>query len=104
MGMMRVMRVMLGLALLVGCFSGCAYVRVYDKEKQVGFSSMMPAWPWQDSTAVIDRVQFSAKTNTFTASVRGLNETEVTNTNSAALVQAVTQGAIEGALKALVPK
>ena len=43
--------------------SGCAYVKVYDKERQSGFSSVMPAWPWQDSTAVIERMQISSKSN-----------------------------------------
>lgn len=97
MGRMGVM------GLLLVAFCGCSYVRVYDKERRAGFSAAMPAWPWQDSSKVIDRVNVSAKTNSFTASVRGLNESEVTSTNSVNLVEAVTKGAIEGALKAVKP-
>lgn len=83
--------------------TGCSYVRVYDKERRAGFSASMPAWPWQDSTRVIDRVNVSAKTNSFTASVRGLDESESTSTNAAAMIEAVSKGAIEGAVKALKP-
>lgn len=82
---------------------GCAYVRAYDHERQAGFSSMMPAWPWQDSMAIIEKMNISSGTNKFTASIRGLNEQEVTSTNAAAMIEAVSKGAIEGAIKALKP-
>ncbi len=86
--------------LLLLLADGCAYVRVYDKERQAGFSSMMPAWPWQDSTRVIDRMNLSAKTNGFTASIRGMTEQEVTSTNAVNFVESVVSSAVSAAIKA----
>lgn len=89
------------LALVLLC-SGCAYVRVYDHNSHSGFSSMMPAYPWQDSTQIINRMNLSVKTNgAFTASIRDLNAAEVTSSNSVHLIEAASRGAIEGAIKAL---
>ncbi len=89
---------------LVGVLmTGCAYVKVYDKERQSGFSSVMPAWPWQDSTAVIERMQISSKSNSFTASVRGLSEGENTSTNMVSLVNGAVGAAVSAAVKSVAP-
>lgn len=99
-----VVAVIAGAAMLLVCLlgsCGCSAVRAYDKGRQAGFSAIMPAWPWQDSARVIERMNVSSKTNGFTASIRGLNDTEVTSTNAAALIESVSKGAIEGAISAL---
>ena len=86
-----------GVALLL--FTGCAYVRVYDEQRHAGFSSMMPSWPWQDSTRVLDRMNVSSKTNSFTASVRGLNDSETTSTNTVSAVAEIVSAAVRAAVK-----
>lgn len=67
---------------------------------RAGFTSVTPAWPWQDSSRVLDRMNLSAKTNSFTASLRGLAETENTSTNAAAIVQSVVSAAVSAAIGA----
>lgn len=83
-------------AAIISLTSGCAHVSV----TRDGFSAITPAWPWQDSTRVIDRLNVSTKTNAFTASVRGLNESEQTSSNAVLIIQAVTEAAIRAAAKA----
>lgn len=89
------------IVLLIACgaLCGCTYVRVYDNQRQAGFSSMMPAWPWQDSTRILDKMNVSAKTNSFTASVRGLADTETTSTNAVAGVAEIVSAAVRAAVK-----
>lgn len=86
---------------VIGSCCGCSVVKVYDKERKAGFTALVPAYPWQDSYRVIERMNVSSRSNGFTASIRGLNDTEVTSTNAAALIESVSKGAIEGALNAL---
>jgi len=82
--------------------SGCAYVRIHNRETGTGFSAVVPAYPWQDATASFSRMNISVKTNgSFTASIRDLSQEEITSTNATALIEAVSKGAIEGAVKAL---
>jgi hypothetical protein len=91
---------------IVCCFFlySCAFVRVYDKETGSGFSSVVPAWPWQDSSTIVGRMNLSVRTNgAFTASIRELNQDETTNTNMVNLIQAVAEGAVIGTMKALKP-
>jgi hypothetical protein len=78
--------------------TGCAYVSVYDDQKQAGFKSVVPAWPWQDSTRVLDKMNVSSKTNAFTASVRGLSDSETTSTNTVDLVSKTVSAAVSAAV------
>jgi len=92
---LAVKRLLLILPFLV---QSCSYVSA----NRDGFRAYMPVYPWQDSTRLIERMSVSTGTNRFTASVRGLSETDVTSTNAVHLIEAVTKGAMEGAVKALV--
>ncbi len=73
---------------------GCAYVKAYDDQRQAGFKTVMPAWPWQDTTAVLDRMNVSSKSNSFTASVRGLSESDTISTNVADIAGKITGAAV----------
>ncbi len=88
---------LLTLAATLTLAPGCSYVTV----KREGFSAVMPAWPWQDSTRALERLNISSKTNSFTASVRGLNDSENTSTNTADLFKKGIEGAVQGAVSAL---
>lgn len=92
----------LPLALILLLTSSCAYIRLTNKETGTGFSAVLPAYPWQDATAAFSRMNISVKTNgAFTASIRDLSQSETTSTNAAAMIEAVSRGAVEGAVKAL---
>lgn len=84
---------------LVCLVCGCSNIRVYDETRQAGFTATIPAWPWQDSTRVIERMNLSSKTNAFTASMRGLNETETTSTNATSIVTDIVGAAVRAAIK-----
>jgi len=88
------------LLLAVLLLIGCARVRVYDDSKQAGFVATTPAWPWQDSTRVLDKLNLSSKTNSFTASVRGLSESESTSTNTTEFISAVVGAAVRAGISA----
>ncbi len=88
----------------VHCFTGCSTVRITDKDAGVTFTAIMPAWPWQNSQRVLERMNLSARTNgTFTASIRGLTESETTSTNFPSIIEAIVAGAVKGAVGA-IPK
>jgi hypothetical protein len=82
---------------------GCTSVKVYDDQRQAGFRAVMPAYPWQDSTAVLERLNISARSNTFTVSVRGFSESENTSTNAVNLVTGVVGAAVGAAIQAAKP-
>lgn len=82
------------------CFTGCAYVSVRDNERKASVSCVTPAWPWQDSTRVLDRLSVSARSNTFTTTIRGLDESQTTSTNAVDLVGRVTGAAVSAAIGA----
>lgn len=82
---------------------GCAYVKMYDNDRKAGFVSVVPAWPWQDSMRSLDRMNVSAKTNGFTASLRGLQDSETTSTNAVDLVGKVTEAAVSAAIRSVKP-
>lgn len=92
------------LCLLLACvatllLSGCSTVKVYDDNRAVGFTATIPSWPWQDSTRVIDRMNLSARTNGFTASMRGLNEEQSTSTHATQLVTDIVAAVVRAAVK-----
>lgn len=95
------MLAMLGSA---GAFlAGCSFVKIQDQTRQVAFSAVMPAWPWQDSGRVLERMNLSSKTNAFTASIRGLQDNETTSTNAVDLVSQVVSSAVGAAVSAARP-
>ena len=91
------------LLLLVLILPGCSFVSAYDKERGTGFRAVMPAWPWQDSARVVDRINVSSKTNSFTASIHGLNDTETTSTNAVNLLESAVGAAVGAAVRAVAP-
>ena len=81
---------------------GCAMVSIrnLDGDKRTTATAYVPAWPWQDSQQIVDRLTVSARTNgAFSASLRA-SESEVTNTN---LVSTVVNAAVGAAVRASKP-
>lgn len=89
---------MILLSLLPLVLSGCAVVKIYDESRQAGFKAVTPAWPWQDSTRILDKMNVSSRSNTFTASLRGLSESETTSTNVTAVAGEILGTAIRTAI------
>ena len=83
------------LAFLSLFLCGCNTVSIHHQD--VTFSARVVAWPWQDSQRTIDRLNLAAKGTNFTASLRGLTESETTSTNFNALVQSVVGAAVRAA-------
>lgn len=96
------------LAILTGLaavlLSGCAWIKIYDHQRQAGFTAFMPAWPWQDSTAFVDHMGLVSRTNGFAANIRGMNQEEQTSTNAVDLLQKVTGAAVSAAVHAATAK
>lgn len=78
--------------------ASCSSVTIEDQTRQVRFSAVMPAWPWQDSLRAVERVNLSARTNTTTFSIRGLTEQETGATNLPTLLEAVVTAAVRAAV------
>ncbi len=97
----RLILTVLSIALLVLLLCGCNTVSVNDPNSGVAFRATMMAWPWQDSSRIMERMNLSSKGSNFTASIRGLTESEVTSTNFQNLVEAVMAGAVRGAISAM---
>jgi len=96
--------VLTGLLFLL-LFTGCSVVRIANKTpagQETTFTAYVPGWPWQDSAQVLAKMNLSAKTNAFTASLRDLSESETTSTNAAALVNGIVNAAVSAAVKATV--
>jgi hypothetical protein len=94
------------LALLV-LIPGCSVIRV-SNDKVTGEATRVtcyvPAWPWQDSTKSIEKLTVYSRTNYFSSSLSGLDESQQTSSNAVGLIQAVTAGAVSGAVRAVTGK
>lgn len=61
--------------------SGCSYVRICDDQGRTLARASMPAWPWQDSTRAIERLNITKRGTNFTVSLKGLEDAEKASTN-----------------------
>lgn len=73
----------------------CSSVRIETPEGHV--LARMPAWPWQDSTRIIERLGVTTKTNGATSiTLRGLQDGQNGATNLPAIFKAMAEGAALG--------
>lgn len=94
------------LATLALC-SGCSVIRVSNDKvtgERTHVTCYVPAWPWQDSTKSIEKLTVYSRTNYFSSSLSGLDESQATSSNAVGLIQAVTAGAVSGAVRAVTGK
>ena len=90
------------LLLVLLILNGCAAISIHnvEGEKRTITRVYVPAWPWQDSQQIVDRMTIASKTNgIFNLSLRA-SENEQTNTN---LVGIVVGAAVSSAVKAVKP-
>ncbi len=80
-------------ALFASLLIGCSTLRIDDPQTRVSFVARVPAWPWQDSLRALERLNISARSNSITISLRGLNESQAIGSNTVELVER-TAGAI----------
>jgi hypothetical protein len=95
------LRILLALAFTVAVAlvsGGCSRVTIQSESAK--FAAIMPAWPWQDSTRAIEKMNLSAKGTNFTASLSGLNDTETTSTNATRMLTDVVGAVVGAAVKA----
>lgn len=85
--------------LFAALLCGCSTVSIHDRQRGISFTAIVPAWPWQDSAKTIDHLTLSARGTNFSASLRGISDSEVTNTNSAAMLGEVIGIAIRTAIR-----
>lgn len=86
-------------------FTGCmSTVRIEDENRGVRFVASVPAWPWQNSMRLLDKMNLSARGTNFTASLRGLTETETTDTNTVRMIESIVGAAVGSAIRAAVMK
>lgn len=84
--------------------AGCSMMRISNAAPNGSTTTVtayVPAWPWQDSSKTIEKLTVSARakqdTNYFSASLKGLDETETTSTNAGSLIESVIGAAIRAA-------
>lgn len=83
---------------------GCNSVRIDDPNGGPAFRATMVAWPWQDSLRVVEKMNLSSRTNgNFTASIRGLSESEMVSTNLSLLLNGLVETAIRAGIGAIKP-
>jgi len=80
---------------LIGCMST---VSIEDRNRGVMFRASVPVMPWQDSLRVIDRMNMSAKGSNFTASLRGLTDSETISTNAVDFFERGISAAVRAAI------
>lgn len=76
--------------------SGCAVVRVRDRQHEVYTTIYSPAWPWQDVNQTINRLTVNARTNSLSISLRDQQESTVGATNLAPIIEAIIEGIVRG--------
>ncbi len=89
-------RLIVAAALVLGCGCNSLNLTTPDGSKVTGH---IVAWPWQDSSAALQKVFVTHKTNASSISVAGLTQEQVTSTNAVQLIQAITEAAVAGAVK-----
>lgn len=100
---MKKIKVLFVLCALV-TLSGCAVISIHDPStNKVAFRVWAPAWPWQDSTDAIKKLNISSRTNHFTASLANLDATQTTSSNAVALIESAVGAAVTAAVKAAKP-
>lgn len=92
------MRLCLFLLLLAGC-SSVRVESVAANGTRTVASALVPAYPWQDAAQVIQRLNASATTNRSTLSLRDVNQSEITNTNTLNFFKEAIAAVVEAAIK-----
>ena len=82
-------------------FTGCAMVNVASikPNEKITARVVIPAWPWQDSRQVVDRLSLSVSTNRLTYGLRA-EQAETTSTNFANILEGVVGAAVKAAVTA----
>jgi hypothetical protein len=83
---------------LASLLIGCSTVRIDDPQSRVTFVARVPAWPWQDSFRALERLNISARTNSITINLRGLNETQAIGSNAVELVERTAGAVVRAAI------
>jgi hypothetical protein len=85
-------------------FCGCNTIHVSntDGTKTTDTRIQLPAWPWQNSTTIVDKFNLSSRTNTFTLSLKS-SQTETGDTNFWSGLNGVVGSAVGAAVKAAKP-
>lgn len=85
-------------ALLATVLCGCSVIRLNDPSTGQRVATIYnPAWPWQDTTKMLDGLKITSDENKTTAEVRGLKESTSGATNLPAIVGAAMEGIVRGA-------
>lgn len=92
------MRLCLFLLLLAGC-SSVHIESVAANGTRTIATATVPAWPWQDSAQVVQRLNASAATNRSTISMRDVTQSEITNTNTLNFFKEAIAAVVEAAIK-----
>lgn len=82
--------------------AGCSSVRVEStgpNGTHTVAKALVPAWPWQDSAQVVQRLNASAATNRSTISLRDVNQSEIANTNTLNFFKEAIAAVVETAIK-----
>ena len=80
----------------VACTAGCASA-VVTAPNGASISARVPAWPWQDSSQVVSRAAIRISATNTVASLSGLDQSQVTNTNTLQFLAGVVNAAISAA-------
>lgn len=107
---MKKIKFLLSIAAII-TLSGCAVVSIHEPTSgKIAFRSWSPAWPWQDSTKVLQKAMVTQRDNSntnkypnFMGSLAGFNESETTSTNAVALIEGVVSSAVSAAIKSVKP-